>query len=673
MKFKTVGTGALVAGMLLGFAPFADAQDNGSPIGTGWLSGVDFAFGQMLREETAYRTNPTGNPYNQNTNVFQDQTVARQAFLPPTLGVNLVKWGEVPLPYGDTVRRGDFVPTSGNRMNYEILRSETEFAVKFGEQFNITGRLRGIYQPDVYDDFNASSVGDQQQGGITGGIPSLYHGKPNYMGYEVEGKRNPNPLEWSGRNYQLYFPALFAEYHIGDLDVRAGNQQIAWGQEIYLRTFDVPNGLDFRRHLITDRALEEFSDKRIPQLSIRATDQLTDTMLIDGFVSKFQPTVYPNPNTPYNVIASQFTIHDLYSKNGYDSWNKLDYGIRLKDEHGQWGWQAAFVRRFNPDGAFRWTESGVVKSFNPAPLSLGSVVNTLYALKLPGCTNPTLCRQYANTGEAFSHTPFEVAPAGIYTFDEWKKYGELDRLTAIGTWNAAVKDFPALADVYQTPVETMDELKAELNTDFIVSGGSLRGHIARDYFQENLFMLGGTYTIESENNFLNEMIFNLEGQYTPHRVFTAADLNVNFQQEDEYTITATMDKWHRFWESIPATYLVLEVETKNRSDLTGRVLKGYGVSTDRDTPGKRSNATYVVFGFSQPFPNKVYELEFATLIDTGGGLLAQPTGRWHPSGHITVEAFYNYVNGHLYNGEGNNLFSSYGYTNDVNLRLTYKF
>lgn len=672
MKHMTVGAGVLIAWALLSIAPLAQAQDVSGQSSGGLFGNIDFSIGQMIREETAFRTTD-GNPYNENTNYLQNVTVHRQAYVPPSLTVNLVQWGQLPLPYADNLRRGDYVPTSGNHLNYEILRSETEFAVKFGEEFNITGRLRAVYQPDVYNDFNASSVADQQ-GGITGGIPSIYHGKPNYMGYEVEGSRSPNPLEWSGRNYQVYFPALFGEWHHGNFDMRLGNQQIAWGQEIYLRTFDVPNGLDFRRHLITDRALEEFSDKRIPQISLRATDQLTDTLLVDGFVSKFQPTVYPNANTPYNVIASQFTVHDLYAKEGYDKWNKLDYGIRIKAEYGQWGWQAAFVRRYNPDGAFRWTESGVVKPFNQAPLSLGSVVNTLYGLKLPGCNlGAALCRQYANFGEAMSHTPFEVAPGGVYSFDEWKKYGAIDRIPAIQVWNAAVKDFPALTDVYQTQVDNLDQLQAELNTDFIGAGGSLRGHIAREYFQENMFMLGGTYTIESDNNFLNEMILNLEGQYTPHRVFTAADLNVNFQQEDEYTITATMDKWHRFFESIPATYLVLEVETKNRSDLTGRVLKGYGVDTDKDSPGKSSNATYVVFGFSQPFPNKIYELEFATLIDTGGGMLAQPTVRWHPSGHITVEGFYNYVNGHLGGGEGNNLFSWYGFTNDANLRLTYKF
>ena len=84
------------------------------------------------------------------------------------------------------------------------------------------------------------------------------------------GGEHSNPLEWTGENYQIYLPAAILNYHDGGLNVRIGNQQIAWGQALFLRTFDVPNGLDLRRHLILDRGLEEYSDKRVPMLSIRS-------------------------------------------------------------------------------------------------------------------------------------------------------------------------------------------------------------------------------------------------------------------------------------------------------------------------------------------------------------------------------------------------------------------
>src|SRR5690606_9887598 len=146
----------------------------------------------------------------------------------------------------------------------------------------------------------------------------------------------------------------FLDYNRGPINVRLGNQQIAWGQAIFFRVFDVPNGLDLRRHSILDYAQEEFSDKRVPSLSLRVGYQVTDEMLLDGYVQKFQPTVYGNPNTAYNVIPSQFTVHDMYGH--YDK--KINYGLRLKGNYGQWGFQAMAVRRYNPDGVFRWTASG---------------------------------------------------------------------------------------------------------------------------------------------------------------------------------------------------------------------------------------------------------------------------------------------------------------------------
>ena len=59
---------------------------------------------------------------------------------------------------------------------------------------------------------NAHSV-DDVRGGISGGNPQLYSGKVDYFDYRVEGKKHPNPLEWTGKNYQIYFPTLFLEYN----------------------------------------------------------------------------------------------------------------------------------------------------------------------------------------------------------------------------------------------------------------------------------------------------------------------------------------------------------------------------------------------------------------------------------------------------------------------------
>ena len=661
----------------------------------GLFDDVDVSMGGFLRQETAFRTTEEENPNNQGGNVFQNQTVARQAYLPPTftslnlLGIKVgpaVNWSSIPIPQiplvtnntSSSVRRGDFVPTSDNTFNYVILRGEAELGVKFGQHLSLVGRLRAAYQPSVYDEFNAVNVAGEQ-GGITGGESRLYHGKPDYYDYIVEGGKKPNPLEWTGRNYQVYFPALILEYHTGGLDLRVGNQQIAWGQSIFLRVFDTPDGLDLRRHLLLDRGLEEFSDIRVPAPSVRLTYQMTDTILVDGFVSKFQPTVFGNPNTPYNVIPAQFTVHDMYAKNGNDHWTTLNGGIRFKADYGQWGWQASFVRRYNPEGVFRWTESGVNKPLQGGPGSFGALVNTAYNVKLPNCApavyNPSVCRLYNDIGEDLSHTPFEAAPAGVYSANEWYNYAGKVRLNGAGGLNAAINDFPASRDVYATPVTNYKDGFNELNTFFIAGGGSLRGHIAREYFQENDFALGGSYVNESENDFLNELIFNVEVQYTPKRTFTDVNLGARFHKEDEYTVSLVVDKWHRFFNEFPGTYIVFEAYTRQRADLVGRLLKGYGGSETQSATGKHGNANYLVAGFLQPFPNKIWAVEFASLYDVAGGILVQPGLQWNPGHHITVEGFYNYTNGNLYGASNpnDNLVSTLNFAQEAFVRLTYDF
>ena len=42
-------------------------------------------------------------------------------------------------------------------------------------------------------------------------------------------------------------PAFYLDYNKGPLWVRVGNQQIAWGEALFFRVFDVVQGLDLRR------------------------------------------------------------------------------------------------------------------------------------------------------------------------------------------------------------------------------------------------------------------------------------------------------------------------------------------------------------------------------------------------------------------------------------------
>ncbi|HEX4872988.1 MAG TPA: DUF1302 family protein [Nevskiaceae bacterium] len=710
-----------LAAALLAAAPAVQAQDEG--LFGSLFEDVDVSLGGFVRAETAFRTTAFENPNNQGGNVLNDRTVQRTAFLPPTLGAGAIRWGDVPLGvagaptfggvglplqnYSDVIRRGNLVPDVENEFNYMILRGETEVGIKFGEKWSLVGRVRAIYDPAIYDEFSGFSLQGLQDAqvveadgtvrasrGVDGGDPRLYAGTPNYFQYIVEGQSNPNPLEVAGRNYLVYFPALVLDYSSGPFSLRVGNQQIAWGQSLFFRVFDVPNGLDFRRHLIADRAVEEFGDKRVPQLAIRSTYQVTDNILADAFVGKFQPQIFPNPNTPYNVIPVQFTVHDAYFSGGFD--DEINYGLRLKGDYGQWGFQAMAVRRFAPEGTFSWTRSGLNK---PLSGSLGNLVNQAYALKLkpsqPGYAalcgganyDAARCALYETIGEALAETPFEASGGGVYSQEEWFNYAAQVRLNGFTGLNASIEDFPASRDVYASPVdlppefggtadfaESRAQANAQLNTFFMGAGGSLRGHIERLYHQENVFGLGVSYVNESDNDFLNQLIFNVEVQYTPERHFTNTGLQQQRIVQDEYTASLVVDKWHRFFNEFPGTYIVFQAFTRQRADLVGRHLSGYGGS-EAGGPGTGlgHNANYLVFGFLQPFPNKVYEFEFVSLFDPEGGLLVQPNVRWNPGKGITVEGFYNYINGELYGNPNDNLVSTIDFAEEFTMRISYQF
>ena len=168
-------------------------------------------------------------------------------------------------------------------------------------------------------------------------------------------------------------------------------------------------------------------------------------------------------------------------------------------------------------------------------------------------------------------------------------------------------------------------------------------------------------------------------------VVTGVGLHVSADQ----IINEPLDSLRKIWVNDGGLNVEYQVQalTKNRSDLVGRHLSGYGgmnadelrarrdagIVDARSTRGKDDNATYVVFGFLQPFPNKIFEIEFATLLDVEGGIFAQPGLRWNPGKGVTVEGFYNYVNSELWGQPLDNLISTLNFAEEFTLRLTYQF
>lgn len=579
-------------------------------------SAFDFSYSGSVRSDIGFSVGESENPYNQRGNLFNGVPVTRNT----GFGAS-----------GTATRNGQ---PADNDFNLILLRGDLKANLKFSESFNIVGRLISAFDPVVYDEFDPDAVNSMAVGKL--------YGRPNYFDYDAEGKSNPNPLEWSGENYMAYLPELFLQYNSGAFDLRIGNQQIAWGQAIFFRVLDVPDGLDLRRHSALDYAPEEFKDKRVSAPALRSSYQFTDSWLVDAYVQKFQPTVYSNPNTPYNAIASQFTVHDLYG--GYD--DKLDYGLRVKGQLGSVGIQAVAARRYNPDGVYRWTESGVNRDFAAFP----------------------------GSGPLVAGTPFEVDPTGVWSADEWFTYAAMARLNGVEGLNSAVSEFPASQALGAFTVTNRADAASELDLFFQLSGSGLRGHIAREYIAETDLGVGASYvTLGAPGSWLDQLIINVEALYVQDRAFTNPSLSRQYLREDEWTTALVLEKYQRFSQNLPATYLVFQWMHKTQSDLFGRHLSGMGGDVNNTPPGEPGGYNALVLALQQAFANLIWRGDLAVLYEPEGGLLIQPALRWKPSGAVTVEAFYNYLNGTLAGNPNSNALSTFDYADEMALRLGYQF
>ena len=593
-----------------------------------WSQNVDID--GFVRAEFAVKTTSEENPFNVRGNPFNGVPVDR-------LGFDAINEEFV----ADTVVRS--VPRSDNTFNMMLLRGELGMDMRFTRNLRLRMQARGIFDPNGYSNFNPERVPDSMPAGPLQGEPNLFAYRVNDSAGNLQGRKSPRSLELAGERYMIDFPSLFLDYQSGPLNVRLGNQQIAWGQALFFRVMDVPNGLDLRRHGLLDYVPEEFSDKRVPSPALRVSRSV-GMWEVDGYVQHFRPTIYANPNTPYNTIPAQFTVHDLYGD--YD--NKLNFGARIRGPAGPFELQFMAVRRYGAEGAFRWTQSNVNRD-------------------LPGVPG---------SGAIMQDTAFEVDPSGVVSADEWYTYAALSRLDAREGLNASINEFPAAALLGAAAVDTDAEARVLLDTFFQGSGG-LRGHLAREYGRETNVGAGLSYVFMGEpGSIFDQLIANIEVQYAEGRLYTNPTLTRQFLTDDEWTMALVLEKQHRFSQAFPATYLVLQGMRKTTSDIFGRHLSAMGGSIDAaglDTSSP-SAAHYVALAVQQPTPSLAWRFDVSFLYDVEGALLTQAAVRWRPRGPWIVEAFYNRIDGNIRGRNRNlNALSTAEWADEVTLRVGYQF
>jgi hypothetical protein len=581
---------------------------------------VDWDMSGFIRQEGAYSLSNGGreNYWDQGGNIYNGKEIVNSLGIPQT-------------------RPASF--DEDNDWNLNMTRGQLDIDAKFSDSLKFVAKVRALYAWDTYDGY----------------------GDTNYFETPLRGDCATR-LEVCGDDYMIDLPSFYLDWNKGSFWLRAGNQQIAWGESLFFRVLDTPNGLDLRRHSALDWASEEFSDKRVPALGVRGSYQFDNGWELEGWTQEFQPTVYSDENTPYNVIASQFVLRQ---KEGFDEvddeWN---FGARMQGQVGELGLQFTFTSRRNPEGVIRWDALG----FNPFTKA--------------GIPDPGI-------GDLLAQTPFEpFTGQGVYTSKEWWNYAGRSRLN--GNLQQVLDDFPAaqfLTDALVlpalglppgTPVDNYALSSNVLDAFFSPQAGGLgdlRGYIDRRYKREEIYGFGTNYMFFSEpDSLLDQLIVRFEATYTPDKVFTDPGLAQEYLQEDEWVTSLVFEKYHRFSESFPATYMVLQWMHKSESDLFGRSLEGYGGTTNEAPgwkgPGGRDGFDAISFAFQQPSPTLAWRTDFAVLWDPKGGYLIQPGVRWKPTEAWSAELFANFIGG---DSDNQNTLSTFDYANELAFRLTYQF
>ena len=560
----------------------------------------------FVRFETAPKLTADENPFNQKGNPFNGRVV--------TLDSSSLGGGGVTT----TARQGG---RADNEFNLFAGRMELDTQVFFNDSLTGFMRLRAHSQPDVYDEL---------------GEPDLY-GAPFW-----HGENSGTLLEFAEDNVMIDVPALYLDFTKGPFWMRVGNQQIAWGESLFFRVLDVPNGLDLRRHLILDLVSEEYADERVPSPAVRTSYRLGEAIEIEGFAQMFNPSILANPNTPYNLIPSQFTVHQDETFEAVRG--DFNFGTRVQGQFDSLGIQAIAVSRRNPDGVFRWARSGVNRD-------------------LPGV---------AGSGAVLQNTPFEVDPTGVNSSQEWFNYAGMTRLNGATALDAAVNDFPAAFALGAFDTNGNFFLaQQELDLFFQLSGG-LRGHIERVFPREEIFGVGGSYIVDAEpGTLLDQLVIRGEATYTPNKIFTAPDLGTDFVVADEWVGMLALEKYHRFSREFPATYFLLQYLFKSESDLFGRHLSGNGGGASNvPSTGDEHGFHAFAFAFQQPFPNLVWRADMSVLYDVNGGMLIQPAVRWKPSEAWQLDLFANIA---FSDGGNDDIISTIDWSDEFGVRLTWQF
>lgn len=161
----------------------------------------------------------------------------------------------------------------------------------------------------------------------------------NYNAFPVDVTKNKGLMMRMGHtdNFRAEVWELYSDINVGRLWVRAGKQQIAWGEMIGFRILDCINALDYSWNMAFEP--EEFELIRIPAWSIRSIYQVDTSCAGVDWLSDATIEAFINPMDWYaNTMADSNAPFQLLPDSTFNvPYINIDYKDRRGGNGTQWG------------------------------------------------------------------------------------------------------------------------------------------------------------------------------------------------------------------------------------------------------------------------------------------------------------------------------------------------
>jgi len=203
--------------------------------------------------------------------------------------------------------------TENNDFNFSREFFQTELTAKPTDNFKVFAKIRLMAdQTDQWDD-------------------ALH----DYDAFPIDVPENDwTMMKVSNDESRAEVWELYADLTCDKLWLRAGRQQIVWGEMISTRILDIINPIDMTRNFLFDP--EEFENIRIPEWSIRGRYQfgiigpLSDAM-VEAFVipGDVMPNQYADFGSPFYLGNGEESFPPFFRFNDQDRRGDVEWGARV--------------------------------------------------------------------------------------------------------------------------------------------------------------------------------------------------------------------------------------------------------------------------------------------------------------------------------------------------------